>query len=87
MKNYQEKLRYYAKFLETEIATHRSNEKEESLQGSIAEGARADVLESARDRLYSLFPELRPQESQPTEDNTPPWFDRWCNTPKMAPKP
>ena len=57
---YMEKIRQYIAYLDEEIEGHRASARLESLAGELAEERCAFVLHQSRDKLYELFPELRP---------------------------
>jgi hypothetical protein len=59
---FTEGIRQYVLYLEQEIAEHEGNAGIESIAGSMAEEGHGRVLQRARDRLYEIFPEIRPTE-------------------------
>ena len=64
-----DKIKQYAEYLEKKIKTEKKNyEIEYHLVPKITtRTGRIEALMEARDRLYRLFPELRPQESRAPE--------------------
>ena len=57
---FAEGIRQYVLYLEQEIAEQGGKGVFESVAGSMAEERNARVLQSARDRVYEIFPEMRP---------------------------
>ncbi len=63
----EDKLRNYVRYLDEQIKEHEANSKLESISGSIAEEGNARALQLARDRFYSIFPEIRPADYKETK--------------------
>ena len=59
-KSFVEGIKQYAAYLEQGIAQHTANSELESIAGSIAEEGHATTLKLARDKLYDIFPEMKP---------------------------
>ena len=61
------RLKQYETFLTGEVKRFRDIAEEESLAGSITAQAEAKVLETARDRLYQIFPDVYKTQTQNSE--------------------